>query len=71
MTQTTLTCKACGYSKNELERVYCHECGEKLDRSHLPKKKDTSQEELRRIQKHYGDKTAINELMRWLPPHDF
>ncbi len=32
----TLPCKQCGYS-NEPERVYCHNCGAKLDRSLLPK----------------------------------
>jgi hypothetical protein len=30
-----LTCTACKY-ENEVERVYCHNCGEKLDRSLLP-----------------------------------
>lgn len=30
-----LKCKECGY-ENEQERVYCHECGVKLDRSSLP-----------------------------------
>jgi len=32
----TLTCKQCNYA-NEAERVYCHNCGAKLDRSLLPK----------------------------------
>ena len=32
----TLPCKQCGYN-NEPERVYCHNCGGKLDRSLLPK----------------------------------
>ena len=31
-----LVCTACQY-ENEVERVYCHNCGEKLDRSLLPK----------------------------------
>ena len=31
-----LTCKQCNYA-NEPERVYCHNCGAKLDRSLLPK----------------------------------
>ena len=30
-----LTCKQCGYA-NEGERVYCHNCGTKLDRTLLP-----------------------------------
>ncbi|HEX8294992.1 MAG TPA: hypothetical protein VF593_01725 [Chthoniobacteraceae bacterium] len=32
----TLPCPQCAY-ENELERVYCHNCGAKLDRSLLPK----------------------------------
>lgn len=30
-----ITCTACQY-ENEIERVYCHSCGEKLDRSLIP-----------------------------------
>jgi hypothetical protein len=32
----TIPCEQCGYN-NEPERVYCHNCGAKLDRSLLPK----------------------------------
>lgn len=38
----TINCKQCGYV-NEGERVYCHNCGTKLDRSLLPT--ETKQEE--------------------------
>lgn len=38
----TLRCKECDYS-NEPERVYCHNCGNKLDRSILPKEGDGKQ----------------------------
>lgn len=34
--QSKLVCPACNHA-NEVERVYCHNCGEKLDRSLLPK----------------------------------
>ena len=34
-TPTTITCKECGHS-NESQRIYCHNCGVKLDRSILP-----------------------------------
>lgn len=40
-----LTCGQCGY-ENEPERVYCHNCGTKLDRSVLPKEKTTQEENL-------------------------
>ncbi len=39
-TTPSLTCPQCGYV-NEAERVYCHNCGAKLDRSLLPKEDDT------------------------------
>ena len=34
--QPTLTCDQCGFG-NEPQRVYCHNCGAKLDRTLLPK----------------------------------
>ncbi|HEX4085810.1 MAG TPA: zinc ribbon domain-containing protein [Chthoniobacteraceae bacterium] len=51
----TLTCKQCNY-ENEPERVYCHNCGAKLDRTLLPKEPakvtQESQEKARkRVQK--------------------
>lgn len=50
-----LTCDACGFS-NEPERVYCHNCGAKLDRSLLPvveqdKKQESAEAARRRIRK--------------------
>ena len=39
----TLPCEQCGYA-NEPERVYCHNCGSKLDRSLLPKAAEKPQE---------------------------
>jgi hypothetical protein len=46
-----LVCTACKH-ENEPERVYCHNCGEKLDRSLLPKAEDlTSGEEFSKKQK--------------------
>jgi hypothetical protein len=40
----TLTCPQCSYV-NEAERVYCHNCGSKLDRSLLPKEDDKQTQE--------------------------
>jgi hypothetical protein len=48
-----LTCKQCGYV-NEGERVYCHNCGSKLDRSLLPedkKSKESLEKKQKRIRK--------------------
>jgi hypothetical protein len=50
-----LTCGACGFS-NEPERVYCHNCGAKLDRSLLPvaeqgKQTESAETARRRIKK--------------------
>lgn len=50
----TLTCAQCGYV-NEAERVYCHNCGTKLDRTVLPTAAEQKQETLgqkrRRVKK--------------------
>jgi hypothetical protein len=49
-----LQCGACGH-QNEPERVYCHNCGEKLDRSLLPTPKElaveSDTEKRRRVKK--------------------
>ena len=51
----TLTCGGCGYA-NEPERVYCHNCGSKLDRSLLPRqdegqKKESLEKTRKRVRK--------------------
>ena len=46
----TLTCSACSFV-NEAERVYCHNCGAKLDRSLLPKHEEGSKESLEKTRK--------------------
>jgi hypothetical protein len=47
----SLTCAQCGFL-NEVERVYCHNCGEKLDRSVLPREDDTkARESIKKTQK--------------------
>jgi hypothetical protein len=54
MAAPTLTCKQCNYD-NEPERVYCHNCGAKLDRSLLPKEpaknKETLEQSRKRVRK--------------------
>lgn len=49
----TLVCKGCGF-ENEPERVYCHQCGAKLDRNLLPQeavpKREDAAEVRRRLQ---------------------
>jgi hypothetical protein len=46
----TLTCSQCGFA-NETERVYCHNCGAKLDRSLLPKGEQAGKEAVDRVRK--------------------
>ena len=50
----SLTCAQCSFV-NEAERVYCHNCGAKLDRTLLPKAEETAleshEESRRRVQK--------------------
>ena len=47
---TKLTCPDCR-SENEVERVYCHDCGAKLDRSRLKKEGKVAEERPEEIQK--------------------
>jgi hypothetical protein len=56
MTATTLICPEC-QRENEAERVYCHECGARLDRSVLPIK-DGAKETRKRL-KHIFDPGRI------------
>ena len=58
----SLKCASCGH-ENEPERVYCHNCGSKLDRTLLPKAEDTKDGEskdadLRRIKKMMNPRRA-------------
>jgi hypothetical protein len=51
-TTAKLTCAECRY-ENEAERIYCHNCGERLDRTAVVAKKkvDNAQETHRRLRK--------------------
>ena len=57
-TTTTITKVACAECRheNEVERIYCHNCGERLDRSGVvvQKKSQDPQEAYRRLQKMLG-----------------
>jgi len=58
---TTIKCADCGHS-NEPERVYCHNCGAKLDRSLLPKpadKKESAEQARKRYHKMSNPTTNI------------
>ena len=46
-----LPCEQCGYV-NEPERVYCHNCGAKLDRSLLPQGRRENRRASRKPRKH-------------------
>jgi len=52
----SLPCEQCGYN-NEPERVYCHNCGSKLDRSLLPKAAETAQEHPDKVKKRIAKMT--------------
>ena len=47
---TTISCTQCGY-ENELQRIYCHNCGVKLDRSSIPVEAPSA-ESLKKQQQH-------------------
>jgi hypothetical protein len=65
----TLPCAACGH-QNEPERVYCHNCGQKLDRSLLPKGQETVEESdekrRRRVRKMMRPKRPIGATVKTL-----
>ena len=58
----SLTCKQCNY-ENEPERVYCHNCGAKLDRTLLPKDpsktKEAIEQSRKRVRKLVTPKTGF------------
>ena len=63
----TLTCSQCGFA-NEAERVYCHNCGAKLDRSLLPKAEEADKESIDKTRKRVkkmtnpGGSNVVREL---------
>src|SRR5580704_5733213 len=60
----TLTCKQCNYA-NEPERVYCHNCGAKLDRSLLPKTAEKPQEHPEKARKRIEKMTNPQSGVFW------
>jgi hypothetical protein len=63
-TGPTLPCEQCGYA-NEPERVYCHNCGSKLDRSLLPKSAQTAQEKPEKVRKKVEKMTNPKSGVFW------
>ena len=65
----TLPCSACGH-QNEPERVYCHNCGQKLDRALLPKGQDIAVESdakrRRRVQRMMRPRRPIGAVLKTL-----
>jgi hypothetical protein len=63
MTTTTTTKIVCGECRheNEAERIYCHNCGERLDRSAVSAQKKTQdpEEAHRRLQKMLGPPSQV------------
>ena len=58
---TKLVCAECRH-ENEAERIYCHNCGERLDRSAVAKQKkaeDPQEEARRRLQKMLGPPNQV------------
>ncbi|MGC3992410.1 MAG: zinc ribbon domain-containing protein [Chthoniobacteraceae bacterium] len=56
-----LKCTQCGH-ENEAERIYCHNCGTKLDRSVLPveeKKKESNEQTMKRVRKMTNPNTGF------------
>jgi len=58
---TTLKCAQCGH-ENEAERIYCHNCGAKLDRSLLPEtetKREAPEKTVKRVKKMTNPRTGF------------
>lgn len=55
-TSASLPCGQCGFL-NEPERVYCHNCGSKLDRTLLPKGEEAKHEPVERTRKRIAKMT--------------
>ena len=53
----TLTCSQCNFA-NEVERVYCHNCGAKLDRSLIPKAPEADQADIDKTRKRVAKMTS-------------
>src|SRR5438067_13528473 len=60
-TTVTLTCPECRH-ENEIERIYCHSCGARLDRSALSARKmpqtEAPEEIQRRVQQMFNQRKA-------------
>jgi hypothetical protein len=61
----SLPCEQCGYL-NEPERVYCHNCGTKLDRSLLPKSEEKKQESPEKARKRITKMTNPQRGWFWV-----
>lgn len=64
----TLECKECGHI-NEGERIYCHNCGTKLDRSVLPKPAENAADrvrEQRRVLRMTNPKKGLLAGVGWM-----
>src|SRR2546430_2478107 len=61
-TATKVICAECRH-ENEAERIYCHNCGERLDRSTVlaQKKKQAPEDERRRLQKMMEGPSALQQ----------
>src|SRR5207244_11163987 len=62
-TTITLTCPECRH-ENEIERIYCHSCGARLDRSALSARKMPKTEAPEEIQKRLQG--IFNQLKAWI-----
>ena len=56
-TITTVACSECGH-ENEMERVYCHGCGARLDRTAVRSRKMDTQDAQKRVKKLFDPQRA-------------
>src|ERR1043166_2552981 len=62
-TETKVLCPECRH-ENEPERIYCHECGTRLDRSAVRFKKEPLEDTHKRVKRMFNPTRA--KLQAWL-----
>src|SRR6266436_3334656 len=60
-----LVCASCNH-ENEVQRVYCHNCGEKLDRSLLPKVEPVKEQATRASEEKRVKKMMNPNRLSWV-----
>src|SRR3954454_21285539 len=61
-TMTVVDCTECGH-ENEIERVYCHECGSRLDRTAFFSQEESDEDKQKRLKKAIDPRRGVSRAM--------